>query len=622
MSAAVDLLCWVLGDGETPVHPDIARDVLDDALAREVDPLRYCASSLGINETLVMQRAARWADLAFHETVPRGLERQIDPDRLDALSEMRSFGLVVLGRPVVFSAPDFTRVLRLAEQRRLNPDLRDKICLVPDTALRDFVSRCAAKALIDSARQRLARRWPYASAHLELTRAARLAFIAALVLLVALVLVAPYHFQYLLLPLVIVLLLAPSIIRLAALGTRPRAGAPPQRPDDAELPVYSVLVPLRDEAQMVPQLFAALRNLDYPPERLDIVFVVEETSPETVAAVTERLGDPRFSLVRVPDAAPRTKPKALDYALPLCRGEFVVVFDAEDVPDPAQLWKAALRFRDAPELVCLQARLEIDNGRSSWLATMFAGEYAGLFGVLLPALARWRLPMPLGGTSNHFRISVLREVGGWDAYNVTEDADLGLRLARRRLAVDVLDSCTVESAPTRFVPWLGQRTRWLKGWMQTFIVHNRNPRRLARETGFGPALAFEILALGMITGPLLHVGFVLVFAAGLVTGHLPIPAHPGWSAFYGGVLVLGYGSALALNLAGLKRLGRRELMAPQALLPFYWIIVALAMLRAAVDLARRPYFWFKTPHRPAGRDTLPKRLQLSNRPIRWPLASK
>src|SRR5690606_32805623 len=130
-------------------------------------------------------------------------------------------------------------------------------------------------------------------------------------------------------------------------------------------------------------------------------------------------------------------------------------------------------FASDPKIMCLQAHLVIDNGRRHWLAALFAGEYAGLFTVMMPALARLRLAMPLGGTSNHFRLSALRELGGWDAFNVTEDADLGVRLARRRMRVDVLQSATREAAPTRLRPWLGQRTRWMKGWMQTFIVHNR-----------------------------------------------------------------------------------------------------------------------------------------------------
>jgi len=314
--------------------------------------------------------------------------------------------------------------------------------------------------------------------------------------------------------------------------------------------------------------------------------------------VRARLGDPRFSLVPVPDAVPRTKPKALDFALPLCQGEHVVVFDAEDVPDPDQLWKAALRFRDAPDIVCLQAQLAIDNGRENWLAALFTGEYAGLFTVLLPALARWRLPMPLGGTSNHFRIQALRELGGWDAYNVTEDADLGVRLARRRLRVDMLASATREAAPTQLLAWLGQRTRWMKGWMQTFIVHNRDPGRLMAEMGLPTMLVFEALLLGMIVAPILHCGFLVVLAIRWSMGLGSFDSAI-WTVFYIAVLLLGYGSALAMTALGLQRLGRTRLLPAQWLLPAYWLLIGLATIRAAHELLTRPFYWFKSPHRPA-----------------------
>ena len=323
-----------------------------------------------------------------------------------------------------------------------------------------------------------------------------------------------------------------------------------------------------------------------------------------------QLGDPRVSLVVVPDAAPHTKPKALDFALPLCTGEHVVVFDAEDIPDPDQLWKAALRFRDQPELACVQARLLVDNGDQGWLAAMFAAEYAGLFAVLLPALARWHLPLPLGGSSNHFRTSALRQIGGWDAFNVTEDADLGIRLARRRLRVETLDSNTREHAPLRLRTWLGQRTRWMKGWMQTFIVHNRNPGRLLTEMGLGPTLVFEVLVLGMIVAPLLHCGLVISMMLQLVCG-APLFDGRGWSVFYSGVLGLGFGSSIAITLLGLARSGGLRLAFLQLLLPLYWLLIAGATLSALADLLRRPFYWFKTPHRPVGNIAG----QLQNRPL-------
>lgn len=464
--------------------------------------------------------------------------------------------------------------------------------------MRDYLAQSSSQALIQSARQTLARKWPFATAQLALTRAVRYGFIALFTLLLALVLAAPYLAQGLLLPLAVCVLIGPSLIRLAALRTPVRRGRRPRRPPDAELPIYSVLIPLRDEKAMVPQLFAAMKRLDYPPERLDIKFVVETRSPGTIEAVEQRLGDARFSIVRVVDAKPYTKPKAINYALPLCKGDFVVVFDAEDIPDPDQLWKAALRFRQSPELGCLQARLVIANGHTSLLAALFAGEYAGLFGVLLPALANWRLPMPLGGTSNHFRIEALREIGGWDAFNVTEDADIGMRLARLRMGVDTLDSRTREAAPTRLRPWLGQRTRWMKGWMQTFIVHNLDPKSLVREMGWGATLGFEVLVLGLITSPILFLGFLVVTLLETLRGLPPWTDWVGWAALYGGFLALGIGSALAVTLVGLRRANKSDLLWAQALLPLYWALIGIATLRAAVELARQPFHWFKSPHTP------------------------
>ncbi|WP_332688393.1 glycosyltransferase family 2 protein [Devosia sp.] len=595
MSDALDLIKAILAKDD----PDgaVARAVLESALEREVDVLVYCATALGIDPTTIMKRAARWAGYGFFDRVPRGLMGSAEPTRLEALAEIRLFRVRLLDREVAFAAPDFVGLIRLKHRLATTPRLSHLLCLVPEQALRDHLTAVAAPALIDAARQNLARRWPYASAQLELTALARWGFAVGLVLLLCLVLIAPHFAQVLLLPVVLIILVVPAALRLAAV----LEPLPPEpllrRPPNEELPVYSVLIPLRNEAAMVPQLFAAMEALDYPAERLDIKFVVEARSERTIAAVEERLGDPRFSLVPVPDALPHTKPKALDFALPLCWGQHVVVFDAEDIPDSDQLWKAAARFRDAPDIVCLQAHLVIDNGKQNWLTALFAGEYAGLFCVLLPALARWRLPMPLGGTSNHFRLRALRELGGWDAFNVTEDADLGIRLARRHLRVAVLTSQTREAAPTWLLPWLGQRTRWMKGWMQTFIVHNRNPGRLLQEMGLPAFLAFEVLVLGMIVAPILHCAFLLsvlvraLLGAGLVDGSVG-------TMFYLAVLALGYGSSLAMTALGLGRLRMLDLAPHQLWLPVYWLLIGFATIRAVRELVLRPFYWFKSPHQP------------------------
>jgi cellulose synthase/poly-beta-1,6-N-acetylglucosamine synthase-like glycosyltransferase len=337
--------------------------------------------------------------------------------------------------------------------------------------------------------------------------------------------------------------------------------------------------------------------------KLDIKFLVEDRSPETVEAVKSLLGDPRFELVVVPDASPRTKPKALNFALPLCRGTHVVVFDAEDIPDPGQLRLAASRFAADPGLDCLQAELVIDNHEESWITALFAAEYAGQFGKMLPFLGRWRLPMPLGGTSNHFRTAALRELGHWDAYNVTEDADLGTRLSRLRYNTDMLASETSEEAPITLGAWMVQRTRWIKGWMQTFIVHNSKPREFLADIGWRNFLFFEIYVGNLILSSLLHTVFIGSFVLRAALGE-GIIVEDGVDAAYLVILVVGYGGAVALVVAGLLRRRSFALIPMQILLPVYWALHSIAALFAAHQLLVRPYFWGKTAH---GRTRRPRR---------------
>ena len=223
---------------------------------------------------------------------------------------------------------------------------------------------------------------------------------------------------------------------------------------------------------ILPLLGPALWRLriipDYPREKLDIVIALEADDRDTRAAIEKRKGCLPVTLVTVPVSHPRTKPKALNAALPFARGSFTVIYDAEDRPEPDQLRRALQAFgAGGNRLACVQAKLCIDNTGDGWLARMFTAEYAGQFDVFLPGLAAMRLPLPLGGSSNHFRTATLRAIGGWDAYNVTEDADLGMRLSRFGHRTAVIASTTYEEAPARLGAWLRQRTRWFKGWMQT-----------------------------------------------------------------------------------------------------------------------------------------------------------
>jgi glycosyltransferase XagB len=368
-----------------------------------------------------------------------------------------------------------------------------------------------------------------------------------------------------------------------------------------ELPHYSVLVPLFREAAVLPDLIKALSLLDYPAEKLDCVLILEASDAPTITLARQLQLPPFIRILVVPDCEPRTKPKALNYALQTASGSFVAVYDAEDIPDPAQLRKAVAAFdAGGPNVVCVQARLAIHNAQKSWLTRQFALEYAALFEGLLPTLTRFRLPVPLGGTSNHFRRDFLEQCGGWDPYNVTEDADLGIRIARAGARIEMIQSTTWEEAPTRLRPWIGQRTRWLKGWMQTYLVHMRHPSKLWLDLRPVEFLAFQALLGGIILSSLFHPVFYIIAGWELATGDL-------WStsteildhsllvlATFN--LVAGYVSAMALAVIATCRSGRGQLSIFVLLMPVYWLLVSFAAWRALIQLATAPHFWEKTEH--------------------------
>lgn len=593
MSEAGALLHAILAghvNGETE-----ALNHLEAALGLEVDPLDYCAHRFGLGEAQVMERAARWAGLGFSPRIPEALPGSPKIARIERLGEVRAVRARLFERDVIYCAPRFEAFLKLRRHAARHPEICRNVCVVPASAVRAELAAASEDALLVEARQRMPRHWPRACVSLSTRKPVRIAFAIGAVLVMLFALVAPSISRPIFLPIVGAILLVPAVLRLwAALGTQ-RPAAPPRLLTDAELPVYTVLVPLRDEAPMVGQLARAMRALDYPPEKLEIRFVVESRSPATIIAVQHELYDPRFELVVVPDALPRTKPKALNHAMPLASGAYVVVYDAEDIPDPGQLRLAASTFAQHPEIDCLQAELVIDNADESLLAAQFAGEYAGQFGLMLPLLARLGLPMPLGGTSNHFRIDTLRRLGGWDSFNVTEDADLGVRLARRGLKTATIASRTGEEAPLKLDAWLKQRTRWMKGWMLTLIVHNSDGRGLLRDLGWRGFLGFQIYVGSMVLSAPLHAMFLLSLAWSAVIGPGPDPLDAwGWLAAL--IIVVGYAGPTLLVMQGLRRLGRRDLLLQQLALPIYWLLHSVAVGLALVELVRQPHFWAKTSH--------------------------
>lgn len=597
MRPAIDLARFVLGD--TCVTDKQAIDLLERALIAETEPLVYFAMHSKISEELVYERAAQWCGLAFSPVVPQLVSASPQIVRIEALAFVKTLRARLYDRDVLFTSGGFTEFLNIGEKLARKPELGSRICVVPPRALRSGLTDRSAGLLLDQARTRLARRWPFASAHLDLTMGVRLVFTACLAVFVLIAALTPIVLKPVLVPVLAFLLLVPAGLRLSAAYSASRHQLDPITPPvmDEDLPVYTVLIPLRDEANMVPQLARAMRRLSYPVEKLDIKFVVESRSQPTLDAVLEILADPRFELVIVPDSEPRTKPKALNYALPLARGEFVVIYDAEDIPQHDQLKRAVSIFYDQPGLDCLQAELVIDNANENWLSALFSGEYSGLFGLLLPALARWKMPLPLGGTSNHFRLQSLREVGGWDAFNVTEDADLGIRLTRLRYRTGTFTSRTYEEAPITLGTWLLQRTRWMKGWMQTFIVHNRNPVQFFKDMGWKNFLIFQAFVGGMIISAPLHTVFLSVLVWRVFLGGEPgIFPYDVWGYMQAGILIAGYGSALVVSSMGLRRLGLAHLTWLQFLLPLYWVMNSLAAVLAVYELFARPYFWAKTTH--------------------------
>ena len=377
-----------------------------------------------------------------------------------------------------------------------------------------------------------------------------------------------------------------------------------QLAEDDKLPVYTVLVALYKEKEVAEQLVAALLRLDWPHSRLDIKLVCEARDPETIEALSAMNLPPHFEIVEVPDIAPRTKPKALNYGLAGARGEYVVIYDAEDRPHRHQLREACARFRASPpEVACLQAPLIIANANEGWLPALFALEYSGLFRRLLPYLALRRQPMPLGGTSNHFRVDVLKRVGAWDPYNVTEDADLGMRLYRLGYRAETLIHHTVEDAPTERSVWIGQRTRWYKGWMQTWLVLMRHPARLTKELGWRGTIMFHVLVTGMLVSALGHP--LILFFIFMTMWHLAFAPHSTpWEI---GLFVIDWFNVvfaytvffrLGWNAMGPNERGRVGVI--WRFVPFYWMLMSLAAWKAAIELRQKPYFWNKTPHKPSG----------------------
>ena len=362
----------------------------------------------------------------------------------------------------------------------------------------------------------------------------------------------------------------------------------PRRPlGDQALPRASLVIALYREAAILPRLLGALDRIDYPRDRLEILLVLEQDDRETRAALADLSRPPHIRTILVPPGEPRTKPRALNQALRHCTGEILAIFDAEDRPHPGQLRVAAESFAaGAMGLACLQAPLNWFNGSESWITRQFALEYGAHFHALLPLYRRLRWPLPLGGTSNYFRTRHLRTAGAWDAWNVTEDADLGLRLQALGFHCDLIEPMTFEEAPLDLTAWLPQRTRWLKGYMQTLAVHLARARTPADRWAMILTLGSTLLS-ALSCGPALLVGLIglIQLASGTVTAPLLL-----------GVLGLGYTASALCALIATRRAGLPVCAFALFTQPLYDALKFWPAVRALYQLVRAPYLWEKTEH--------------------------
>lgn len=401
----------------------------------------------------------------------------------------------------------------------------------------------------------------------------------------------------------ILMLIATTLLKLAAgvatvRATLARRRAAPAMALPAKLPAVSMMVPLFREDDIVPRLIERLGRLDYPKELLDILLVVEEDDAATRAALARHRLPRWMRVIAVPDGPLRTKPRALNFALDFCRGSIVGVWDAEDKPDPGQITEAVRRFHAAaPDVACLQGILDFYNARHNWLTRAFTVDYAVWFRAILPGLAELGLVVPLGGTTLFFRRDILEKLGGWDAHNVTEDADLGLRLARHGYRTELIRTVTEEEPNSRVIAWLRQRSRWQKGFAITWASHMRSPRRLWRDLGPKRFCGVQVLFLGGLTEAVLTPVLMSYWLAAFGLPHPLAGALPGWVVTGAGALFLvSEAVTLSLSLWAISGPRHRHLIPWLPLMHFYGPLASLSSYKALWEWIAAPFYWDKTPH--------------------------
>jgi len=372
--------------------------------------------------------------------------------------------------------------------------------------------------------------------------------------------------------------------------------------DGRKLPFYTIFCPLYKEWEVLPQFVTAISRLDYPKDKLQVLLLLEENDEKTIKVARDYRLPSYFETIIVPHSLPKTKPKALNYGLKLAKGEYAVIYDAEDIPEKNQLKKACLAFdRVNEKTICIQAKLNYYNPHQNLLTRLFTAEYSLWFDLILIGLQSIHAPIPLGGTSNHFRLKALRSLEGWDPFNVTEDCDLGIRLAKKGYHTAMMDSTTFEEANCQPLNWLRQRSRWIKGYIQTYFVHMRQPKDFLHDWRNPDILTFQLVVGGKILSifinPLMWLTTLCYFLFRPMVGQLIESFYPP-AIMYLGVFCLAVGNFLYLYyyMVGCAKRGYFDLLKYVFLVPFYWLGMSLAGWKALYEIAYHPHYWAKTTH--------------------------
>jgi cellulose synthase/poly-beta-1,6-N-acetylglucosamine synthase-like glycosyltransferase len=533
-----------------------------------------------------------WIDPALAHALPRA-----DSVRYQMLP-LRAVGDIV----VLAMADPYDNHARLLAERRLGAKVVP--VLARPSAIRAAQGEVYAESVLDESIAALRRAHPEASAHVLLTEDQKVAgaAIGMASLLLAIIFGGVFFIW-----------IAAAIIALYAIVVSFRTwvivrGAKFQdviqvSKDEldalTDLPIYTILCPLYREAGVLPQLVKACADLDYPKSLLDVKLLLEADDLETLDVVRSFDLPSYFDVVVVPAEGPRTKPKACNYGLQFARGEYVVIFDAEDIPEPDQLKKAIATFRrSAPNVGCVQAKLSFYNPHQNILTAWFTLEYTSWFDFFLPGLVDLGLPVPLGGSSNHFPTALLRELQAWDPNNVTEDADLGMRLHRAGYRTVIVDSTTFEEANSDFVNWVKQRSRWGKGYAISWIVQMRHPRRLYKELGLKSFVAVQLTLGGTFGVALLNLAVWMLTLLWILGQFGFIQYLFPTAIYYVGMIELLVGNFffLYIGLWSAQHRGAWALSRASLLVPIYWLIMSLAMFKALIQLFTKPGYWEKTVH--------------------------